>query len=129
MDKSLMQELTWYVKAGGPPILWLLFLTGPSVIVAVLYAAAPRRISVVFPLVAMIAAVLVGGFGFVLGWTSIPRGIENVPAELREAFLAQGLAENLIAVKAAGGLVALLGIFIIVGQVRRRRHSSAVSPG
>jgi len=109
---------------GGPTMFWILYLTGPALIVAILHAAMARGWSLIASLGAMALVLAIGLYGRHIGRELTDEYADRADRE-GDAQREAGYRESSRPLQLALIVSGLLVVPVAIGEIRRRRRAPA----
>ena len=111
---------------GGMTMLWICYLLGPSAILAILHVVMARRWSAIASISAIVVILAIGVYGRHQGRSMTEAAVAGAetPAD-REMIEEAGYREASRPIQFAGAVAGVLGVLVIVGEIRRRNRRAA----
>jgi hypothetical protein len=119
--------MTWFmeiVHQGGPTVYWILYLAGPALILAILHAAMAQKWSLVASASAIVLVLAIGLYGRHQGRSLTEEAAERPDSVgYRGEMLEAGYHEANRPLQVAGVVAGVLGVLVVIGELRRRRRA------
>ena len=107
---------------GGPTMLMICYLLGPAAILAILHVVMARRWSAIASLSAIVVILAIGIYGRHQGRSLTDAAVEHSESGDRAMMEEAGYREASRPIQFAGAVAGVLGVLVIVGEIRRRNR-------
>jgi DMSO reductase anchor subunit len=107
---------------GGPMMFVICYLLGPSAILAILHVVMARRWSAIASISAIVVILAVGLYGRHQGRSLTEAAIASSEPGDRAMMEEMGYREASRPIQFAGAVAGVLGVLVIIGEIRRRNR-------
>jgi len=105
---------------GGMTMLWICYLLGPAAILAILHVVMARRWSAIASISVIVVILAIGVYGRHQQRTMTDAAVASAEPADRAMFEEEGYRESSRPMQFAGAVAGVLGVLVIIGEIRRR---------
>jgi hypothetical protein len=117
--------MTWVstmFHQGGMTMYWICYLLGPAAILAILHVVMARRWSAIASISAIVVILAIGVYGRHQQRSMTDAAIESTEPEHRAMMEEAGYREASRPMEFAGVVAGVLGVLVVIGEIRRRNR-------